>query len=134
AVADLDLDDVDVAVLTPGGQELIARRRTIFRRGEPAKVVWRARREIREPGQRTRFAYLDLPPHVSGSITRWRPLDRRKFPGSLPATPARIEGPVAWQTPAEPPAPPEQSDPLDWPAPYAEAPKISLREVEIRIL
>jgi hypothetical protein len=51
----------------------------------------------------------------------------------LPA-PARIEGDIAWQSPAEPAAPPEQQDPLDWPQPYNEPPAITAREVEIRTL
>ena len=80
---------------------------------------------VREPGRPIRYRYADLPEHLT--ITRWRPL--AGFPGPLPA-PARIEGDVAWQSPVEPPAPPEQTDPLDWPGEYSSPPNISLREAE----
>jgi hypothetical protein len=125
-------DDVDLWILA-GEAEIVARRRTIQRRGQPTKIIWRARREAREIGQPTRVHFVDLPARLSASITRWRPLSRASFPGPLPA-PARIEGDIAWQSPAEPAAPPEQQDPLDWPQPYNEPPAITAREVEIRTL
>ena len=82
AVADLAYDDVNIVVLTPGGEECVARRRTIWRRRE-ASVVWRMRIPVREPGRPIRYRYQDLPGHLV--ITRWRPLDRAAFPGPLPA-------------------------------------------------
>jgi hypothetical protein len=133
AVADLHYDDVDVIVLTPGGGELTARRKRI-RRGQRTEISWRVRIEKREPGWPTARTYRDLPPRVAEAITRWRPISRATFPGPLPATPARIEKDVAWQSPAEPPAPPEEQDPLDWPGEYSAAPNISEREAEVRVL
>jgi len=132
AVADLDVDGVDVAILLPSGGELVARRKRITRRGQRTAIIWRVRDIVREPGRPTRHVYRDLPRHIE--VTRWRPIDRATFPGLLPASPARIEGDVAWQSPVEPPVPAEQQDELHWPGPYSEAPNISLREAEVRVL
>jgi hypothetical protein len=128
AASDLRYDDVDVIVLTPGGDECVARRKTVWRRRQ-ATTVWRVRVPVREPGRPTRCRYVDLPEHLE--ITRWRPL--AGFPGPLPK-PAHMVADVRWQTPAEPPAPPEQSDDLEWPHDYSAAPDISEREVEVRVL
>src|SRR5262245_38604680 len=87
AVADLRFDAFDLRVRLPSGGELVARRKTITRR-QTTTVTWRARIERREPGRPTRFDYRDLPERLE--ITRWRPIDPRKFPGPLPSTPARI--------------------------------------------
>src|SRR5262245_39288004 len=133
SVNDLDVDGFDVIVVTPGGQEIIARRRVIARLGRPEKVIWQARIEKREPGMlATTRSYADLPRRLE--ITRWRPLHRASFPGSLPARPARIESDVAWQTPVEASAPAEDADDLHWAKPYSEPPKISPREAEVRTL
>jgi hypothetical protein len=133
AVADLDVDGFDVVILLPSGAELVARRKRIARRGQVTQTVWRARVERREPGRPLRYDYRDLPEHLE--ITRWRPLDKAKFPGLLPSTPARIEGDVRWQSPAEPAAAPEPTDDeLEWAGPYNEPPNISPREAHIRIV
>jgi hypothetical protein len=128
AVSDLNYDDVDVIVLTPGGEECVAKRNTVWRRRQ-ATTAWRMRIPIREPGRATRFKYADLPDRLE--ITRWRPL--AGFPGPLPK-PAHMVADVRWQKPAEPPAPPEQSDDLECPHAYAEAPNISRDEVKVRLL
>jgi len=125
ATRDLAHDDLDVVVLVGEG-EIVARRKTISRRRE-SSTIWCAREIVREPGRPTRYRYRDLPPHLQ--ITCWRPL--AGFPGPLPA-PTHLTGEVKWQTPPEPPAPP--TDELDWPHEYAEAPHITAREVEIRVL
>jgi hypothetical protein len=131
AVSDLNYDDLDVVVLTPGGEECVARRKTTWRRGQAA-TAWRMRIPVREPGRPTKRRYVNLPAHLE--ITRWRPLDRSKFPGPLPTKPASMMPAIAWQSPAPPAVPQESTDPLDWPHDYSAAPNISGREVEVRVL
>jgi hypothetical protein len=122
-----------VIILTPGGDEFVARRKTIMRR-QTTTVVWRVRVERREQGRPLQYDYRDLPDKLAASITRWRPLDVRKFPGPLPSMPARIEGNVNWQSLPEPPVPIEPEDDLEWSGDYSTAPNISKREVEVRVL
>src|SRR5262245_14034707 len=100
AAADLHHDDLDVIALLASGEELVVKRKTIVRRGQPATTIWRVRILVREPGRPLRFRYEDLPDHHE--VTRWRPLDLKNWPDPLPA-PARMMQPVNWQSKPEAP-------------------------------
>lgn len=126
---DLPYDGKDVIILSPEG-DVVARRKVIARK-ERTITVWRIKVAERLPGRPIRYHYIDLPPHVQ--VTRWRPERPWEWPGQLPE-PAKLEGPVAWQSPPPPVVPQEGSDPLDWPAEYSLPPHIGEREAEVRVL
>src|SRR5262249_27300505 len=121
-VDDLAYGDIDVVIFPPGGEEVIARRTRVVRRGRTA-ATWQVRVSKREPGRPTRHRYVDLPGHLV--VTRWRPLSMAAFPGPLLAKPANM----IWQSKPEPTVPPESEDDLEWPGEYGAAPNISVREL-----